>query len=136
MKTPAHRFTIHVIKAKYIVTHLAVPRPSIWVRAGPYVAQGLTRTRLGLVQSGRVARFVVTELFHLIVHVGIGAVNGLRLVHDVSIRWLAFVFLTLPLFVIGLCFLLATLACAWGLIEALSRGLSSSSSVTDPYAFP
>ena len=56
MKTPAHPFTIHVIEAKYVVTHLAVPRPSIWVRARPYLAHGLARARRGLVQSGHVTR--------------------------------------------------------------------------------
>ena len=124
MKTPTTRFTIHVIEAKYVVTHLAAPRPSTWVRARPYLAQGLTRARRGLVPSGRVVVFVVTALFHLIARVGIGAVNGIRFLNFVSIRWLEFVFLTLPLFVMGLCFFLATLACAWGLVEALSRGLS------------
>jgi hypothetical protein len=32
---------------------------------------------------------------------GIGAVNGIRLVYDLSIRWLVFVFLTIPLFLMG-----------------------------------
>ena len=124
MKTPAHPFTSHVIEANYVVQHVATPRPSIWVRARPYLAQGLTNAGRGLVQSGRVARFVVTALPHLIARVGLGAANGIRLIHVLSIRWLAFVFLTLPLFVIGLCFVLATLGWAWGLVDALSRGLS------------
>ena len=47
MKTPAHPCTIHVIEANYVVTHLAAPRPSIWVRARPYLAQGLTNARRG-----------------------------------------------------------------------------------------
>ena len=104
--------------------HVAVPRPSIWVRARPYLAHGLTNARRGLVQSGRVARFLVTALVHLIICVGLGAVNGLRFIHFVSMTLLKFVFLTVPLFVMGLFFLFATLAWAWGLIEALSRGLS------------
>ena len=124
MKTPAHPCTIHVVEATYVVQHVAAPRPSIWVRARPYLAQGLTRARRGVVQSGRVARFVIAALFHLIVRVGLGAVNGIRLIHFVSIRLLEFVFLTIPLFLMGLCFLFATIAFAWGLIEALSRGLS------------
>ena len=86
MKTPAHPCTIHVIEATYVVQYVAAPRPSIWVRTRPYLAQGLTNARRGLVQSGRVARFVVTALVHLIARVGIGTVNGIRLIHDVSIR--------------------------------------------------
>ena len=124
MKTPAHPFTIHVIEATYVVIQVAAPRPSIWVRARPYLAQGLTNAGRGLVRSGRVVVFVVTALFHLIARIGLGAVHGLRLIHFVSIRSLAFVFLIVPLFVIGLCFLLATLVFTWGLVEALFRGLS------------
>ena len=124
MKTPAHPYTIHVIEAMYVVQHVAAPRLSIWVRAWPYLAQGLTRARRGLVQSGRVARFVIAALFHLIVRVGLGTVNGIRLIHFVSIRLLEFVFLTIPLFLMGLFFLFATLAFAWGLVDALFRGLS------------
>ena len=124
MKTPAHPFTMHVIEATYVVQHVAAPRPSIWVRAWPYLAQGLTRARRGLVPSGRVARFMIAALFHLIVRVRLGTVHGIRVIHFVSIRWLGFVFLTIPLFLMGLFFLFATIAWAWGLIEALSRGLS------------
>ena len=124
MKTPPTPFTIHVIEANYVVTHLAVPRPSIWVRARAYLAHGLTNAWRGLVPSGRTAVFVVTALSHLIARVAIGAVNGIRLIHFMSIKLLAFVFLTIPLFVIGLCFLVATIAWAWGLVDALSRGLS------------
>ena len=124
MKTPAHPCTIHVVEATYVVQHVAAPRPSIWVRAWPYLAQGLTNARRGLMPSGRVSRFVLAALFHLIVRVGLGTVHGIRVIHVVSIRWLAFVFLTIPLFLMGLFFLLATIAWAWDLIEALSRGLS------------
>ena len=124
MKTPAHPCTIHVVEATYVVQHVAAPRPSIWVRAWPYLAQGLTNARRGLMPSGRVSRFVLAALFHLIVRVGLGTVHGIRVIHFVSIRWLGFVFLTIPLFLMGLFFLFATLAWAWGLIEALSRGLS------------
>ena len=124
MKTPAPRFTIHVIEANYVVQYVAAPRPSIWVRAWPYLALGLTNARRGLVQAGPVARLVVTVLFHLIARIGLGVVNAVRLIHFVSIKLLVFVFFTVPLFLMGLFFLLATLAFAWGLVEALSRGLS------------
>lgn len=124
MKTPANPFTIHVMEANYVVTHLAAPRSPIWVRARSYMAHGLTRARRGLVQSGRVTVFVVTELAHMIARVGIGVMKGIRLVNDVSIRLLEFVFITIPMFVIGLCFLLATIAFAWGIVDALCRGFS------------
>ena len=124
MKTPAHPFTIHVIEAKYVVQHVAAPRPSMWVRAWPYLTQGLNRARRGVVRSGRVARFVIAALFHLIVRVDLGTVNGIRRIHFVSMRLLEFVFLTIPLFLMGLFFLFAIIAFAWGLIEALSRGSS------------
>lgn len=124
MKTPTHPFTIHVIETNYVVQHIATSRPSIWVRARSYLAQGLSNTRRGLVQSGRLTWFVAAALSHLIFRVGLGAVNGLRFIHFVSTRLLEFVFLTIPLFLMGLFFLLATLTWAWGFVEALSRGLS------------
>lgn len=124
MKTPAHPVTIHVIEAKYVVTYLAAPRPSIWIRAQPYVAQGLSRARRGLVQSGRVVRCVVMTLFHMITWVGLGAMSGIRLVNTVSIRWLAFVFIILPLFVMSLFFLLGTLVFAWSMVDAIYRDVS------------
>ena len=124
MKTPTHPCIIHVIEAKYVVQHIPGPRPSIWVRARPYLVHGLTNARRGLVASDRVAMFVIAALFHLILRVGLGLVKSIRCIHFVSIKLLKFVFLTIPLFVIGLFFLLATLAWAWGLIEALSRALS------------
>ena len=128
MKTPAHRFTIHVIAATFVVTYLAGPRPSIWVRAWPSLTQGLTRARRGLVPSGCLARFMVAGLLHMIACAGIGAVNGIRLVYDLSIRWLVFGFLTIPLFLMGLLFLLATLAWAWAKLlnfEFLTSGRAS-----------
>lgn len=124
MKTPIHPFTIHVIEAKYVVQHVAIPRLSIWVPARPYLVHGLTNARRGLVTSYRVAIFVIAALFHVIPHLGLGLVRSIRYIHFVSIRLLTFVFLTIPLCVMGLLFLLATLACAWGLVEAIYRDLS------------
>ena len=124
MKTPTHPVIIHVIEAKYVVQHVAAPRPSIWVRARPYLLHGLINARRGLVTSGRMAMFVIAALLHLSLRVGLGLVKSIRCIHFVSIKWLTFVFLTIPLFLIGLFFLLATLAWAWSLFEALSRALS------------
>ncbi len=124
MKRPADPITIHVHKANYVMKHITGPRHSTWVRAQPYISQGLIRARHGLVQSALVAVFVVARLSYMIVRICIGAVRGLRLVNDVSIRLLEFVFITIPRFVIGLYFVLATIAFAWGIGDALYRGFS------------
>jgi hypothetical protein len=88
------------------------------------MTQGLIRAGHSLVRSGLVAVFVVARLSYMIARICIGAVRGIRLVYDVSIRLLEFVFITIPLFVIGLCFLLATIAFAWGIVDALYRSFS------------
>lgn len=122
MKRPASPVTIHIYEATYVVKHIASPRQSIWVRARPYMAQGLICVGHGLVRSGLVTASVVARVCSMIARICIGAVRCIRLVHDVSIRWLRFVFITIPLFVMGLCFLLATIVFAWGIADALYRG--------------
>lgn len=124
MKRPANPVTIHVHEATYVVKHIASPRHSTWVRARPYMAQGLICVGHCLVRSGLMTVFVVARVCHMIARICSGAVRCIRLVHDVSIRWLEFVFITIPLFVIGLCFLLATIVFAWGIADALYRGFS------------
>lgn len=124
MKRPASPFTIHIYEATYMVKHIASPRHSAWVRARPYMAQGLICVGQVLVRCGLITVFVVARVCHMIALICIGAVRCIRLLHDVSIRWLRFVFITIPLFVIGLCFLLATIAFAWGIVDALYRGFS------------
>jgi hypothetical protein len=122
MKMPANRFTIHDIEANYVVQHVAAPRPSIWVRARWYLAQGLVRAKRGLVQSGRVAWFVVTQLFRIIVGAGVGSVHGVRFLYHIALTWLLFVFINVPLLLIALCFLMFTIACGWDILDALYRG--------------
>jgi len=124
MKRPASPFTIHIYEANYVVKHIARPRHSTWDRERPYMAQGLICMGHCLVRSGLMTVVVVARVCHMIARICTGAVRCIRLVHDVSIWWLRFVFITIPLFVIGLCFLLATIAFAWGLADALYRGLS------------
>ena len=124
MKRPAIPFTIHIYEGTYVVKHIASPRHSTWVRARPSMAQGLICVGHGLVRSGLMTVFVVARVCHIIARICIGAVRCIRLVHDVSIRWLRFVFITIPLFVIGLCFLLTTIVFAWGIADALYRGFS------------
>ncbi len=123
MKTPTSRFTIHVIEANCVVQYVAAPRPSIWVRVRPYLAHGLTHAGRGLVRSGRVARFVGTQLFRTIVRGGVGVVHGIRFLYHIALTWLLFVFIKVPLFLIALCFLMFTIACGWEILDALYRGL-------------
>lgn len=122
MKTPANPFTIHVIEANYVVQHVAAPRPSIWVHARPYLAETLTRTGHGVVQTSRLAIFVIRQLFRMIVRVGVGSVHGVRFLYHIALTWLLFVFITVPLFLMALCFLMFTIACGWEILDALYRG--------------
>ncbi len=98
MKRPASPFTIHIYEATYVVKHIASPRHSTWVRARPSMAQGLICVGHGLVRSGLMTVFVVARACYMIARICGGAVRDIRLVHDVSIRWLEFVFITIPLF--------------------------------------
>ncbi len=124
MKRPANPFTIHVHQATYVVEHIADSRHSTWARARPYMAQRLICVGHGLVRSGLMTVFVVARACYMIARICSGAVRGIRLVHDVSIRWLEFVFITIPLFAMGLSFLLATIVFTWGIVAALYRGVS------------
>ena len=123
MKTPANPFTIHVIDAHDVVPYIAVPRPSIVNRLRPYITNALTRTGRGLVQTSRVAVFVVTELSRMIVGAGIGAVTGLRLLYSFLAAILEFFFIKLPVFVIGVVFLLVTIAFSLGILDAMYRAV-------------
>ena len=122
MKTPANPFTIHVIEANYVVQHVAAPRPSIWVHARPYLAETLTKTGHALVQTSRLATCVVTQLFRMIVRAGVGSVHGIRLLYHIALTWLLFVFITVPLFLMALCFVMFTIAFGWEILDALYRG--------------
>ena len=122
MKTPANPFTIHVIEPQDVIPYVAPRRPSRVYRVRPYLAETLTRTGHGVVQTSRVAAFVVTALCRLIVRAGVGSVQGVRFLHDIALTWLWFVFITVPLFLMALCFLMFTIACGLEILDALYRG--------------
>ena len=123
MKTPANPFTIHVIEANYVVQHVAAPRPSIWVHARSYLAETLTKTGHGVVQTSRVAAFVVTALFRMIMQAGIGIGAVIRFVCSLAVSWLWFMFITLPIVLLALTFLGVTMVLGWDMLDALYRGL-------------
>ena len=122
MKTPANRFTIHVIEPQDVVPYVAPRRPSRLYRVHPYLAETLTRTGHGMVQTSRLALFVVTQLCRMIVGAGVGSVQGIRFLYNLALTWLLFVFIRVPLFLIALCFLLFTIAFGWEILDALYRG--------------
>jgi hypothetical protein len=88
----------------------------------PSLAETLTRTGHGVVQISRLAMFVVTQLFRMIVRAGVGSVHGIRFLYHIAFTWLWFVFITVPLFLIALCFLMFTIACGLEILDALYRG--------------
>ncbi len=101
MKTPANPFTIHVIDAHDVVPYIAAPRPSIVNRLRPYITNAVTRTGRGLVQTSRVAVFVVTELSRMIVGIGIGLVKGVRVFYYALLVMLEFLFVKIPVFIVA-----------------------------------
>ena len=119
MKTPATRFTIHVIEANYVVQYVAAPRSSIWVRARPYLAHGLTHAGRGLVQAGHVLVLVLMQVCRLIVRTGVGVVQGIRFLNHLALRSMLFVFIQFPLFLLGLFFLVFTIAFGWNILSGL-----------------
>ena len=122
MKTPANPCTIHVIEPQDVIPYVAPRRPSRVYRVRPSLAETLTRTGHGVVQTSRLAMFVVTQLFRMIVHAGVGSVHGIRFLYHIALTWLLFVFITVPLFLMALCFLMFTIACGWEILDALYRG--------------
>ena len=118
MKTPANPFTIHVIDAHDVVPYIAAPRPSIVNRVRPYIAEALT----GLVQTGRVAGFVVTELSRMIVGIGIGLVKGVRVFYYALLVMLEFLFVKIPVFIVGLIVLIMAIGFGYSIVDALYRG--------------
>ena len=122
MKTPANPFTIHVIAPQDVIPYVAPRRPSRVHRVRPCLAETLTRTGHRAVQTSRLAMFVVTQLFRMIVRAGVGSMQGVRFLYHIALTWLLFVFINVPLFLIALCFLMFTIAFGWEILDALYRG--------------
>ncbi|TKB94666.1 MAG: hypothetical protein E8D41_03730 [Nitrospira sp.] len=121
MKTPANPFTIHIIAPQDVIPYVAPRRPSRVYRVRPSLAETLTRTGHGVVQTSRLAMFVVMQLFRMIVRAGVGSVHGIRFLYNLALAWMLFVFIRVPLFLLALCFLLFTIAFGWEILDALYR---------------
>jgi hypothetical protein len=122
MKTPANPFTIHVIKPQDVIPYVAPRRPSRVCRVRPCMAETRTRTGHGMVQTSRVLVRAVTQLCRMLVGAGVGVVQGLRCLYRIARAWLWFVFMTVPVFLIGLLFLMFTIGFAWHILSGLSQG--------------
>ena len=122
MKTPANPFTIHLIEPQDVIPYVAPRRSSRVYRIRPYMAETLTRTGHGVVQTSRVLVRVVTQLCRMLVGAGVGVVQGIRCLCRIALAWLWFVFINVPLFLIGLFFLVFTIAFGWEILDALYRG--------------
>ena len=122
MKTPANPFTIHVIEPQDVIPYVAPGRLSRVYRVRPYIAETLTRTGHGAVQTSRVAAIVVTALCRMIGRTGVGVVQAIRFLNNIALTWLLFVFIKFPLFMIGVFFLIAMVAFGWDILSGLYRG--------------
>ena len=119
MKTPANPFTIHIIEPQDIIPYVTPRRPSRVYRVRPYLAETLIRTGHGVVQTSRVLVRVVTQLCRLIVGAGVGVVQGTRFLYRIALAWLWFVLINVPLFLIGLFFLVFTIGFGWDILSGL-----------------
>ena len=122
MKTPANPFTIHVIEPQDLIPYVALRRPSRVYRIRPSLAGTLTRTGHGVVQISRVVVRVVIQLCRMLMGAEVGVVQGIRCLYGIAIAWLWFVFINVPLFLIGLFFLIFTVAFGWNILFALYQG--------------
>ena len=122
MKTPANPFTIHVIEPQDVIPFVAPRRPSRVYRVLPHLVETLTRTGHGVVQASRVLVLVFTQLCRMIVGAGVGTVQGIRFLYKITLTWLWFVFINVPLFLIGLFFLMFTIAFSWDILSGLYQG--------------
>ena len=119
MKTPANPFTIHVIEPQDVIPYVAPRRPSRVYRVRPYLAETLTKTGRGLVQTGYVVVLVVTQLCRMIISTGVDVVHGIRFLNHLALRSMLFVLIQFPLFLIGLFFLAFTIAFGWNILSGL-----------------
>ena len=119
MKTPANPFTIHVIEPQDIIPSVAPRRPSRVYRVRPYLAETLTSTGRGLMQTGHVLMLVVTQVCRMILRTGLGVVQGIRFLNHLALRSMLFVFIQFPLFLIGLFFLVFAIAFGWNILSGL-----------------
>ena len=119
MRTPANPFTIHIIEPQDIIPYVTPRRPSRVSRVRPYLVETLTSTGRGLVQTGHVLVRVVTQLCRLIVGAGVGVVQGTRFLYRIALAWLWFVLINVPLFLIGLFFLVFTIGFGWDILSGL-----------------
>ena len=122
MKTPATPFTIHVIEPQDLIPYVAPRRPSHGYRVRPSMAETRTRTGHGVVQTSRVLVRAVTQLCRMLVGAGVGVVQGLQCLYRITQAWLWFVFINVPLFLIGLLFLIFTIGFAWNILSGLYLG--------------
>ena len=122
MKTPATPFTIHVIEPQDLIPYVAPRRPSHGYRVRPSMAETRTRTGHGVVQTSRVLVRAVTQLCRMLVGAGVGVVQGIRCLYRIALAWLWFVFINVPLFLIGLLFLIFTIGFAWNILSGLYLG--------------
>ena len=122
MKTPPIPFTIHVIEPQDVVPYVAAPRPSIRTRTRPSTAHALRNTGRAVVCAGRVTGFVIVALSRMIMQAGIGIGKVIRFVCSVAVSWLRFMFITLPIVLLGLAFLGVTMVLGWDMLDALYRG--------------
>jgi len=119
MKTPANPFTIHVIEPQEVIPYVVPRRPTRVYRVRPHLADLVTGTGRGLVQTGHVLVLVFTQLCRMIVGAGVGTVHGIRFLYDLALTWLLFVLIKVPLFLIGLFFLMFTIAFGWNILFGL-----------------
>ena len=122
MKTPANPFTIHVIEPQDLIPYVAPRRPSHGYRVRPSMAETRTRTGHGVVQTSRVLVRAVMQLCRMLVGAGVGVVQGLQCLYRITQAWLWFVFINVPLFLIGLLFLIFTIGFAWNILSGLYLG--------------
>jgi len=122
MKTPPTPFTIHVIEPHDVVPYVAAPRPLIRTRTRPSMAHALRNTGRAVVFTGRVTGFVIVALSRMIMQAGIGIGTVIRFVCSLAVSWLRFMFITLPVVLLGLAFLGVTIVLGWDVLDALYCG--------------
>jgi uncharacterized membrane-anchored protein YitT (DUF2179 family) len=72
-----------------------------------------------VVQTSRVLVHVVMQWCRMLVGAEVGVVQGIRCLYRIAIAWLWFVFINVPFFLIGLFFLIFTIAFGWNILFAL-----------------
>lgn len=126
MMTPSNPYTIHVIEPHDVVPYIAAHRPSVGTRIGTYLAHAVTGVGPGVAQAVRLVAFVPAQFFRFFLRIiGMtvtGVVRAIRGIYRATVVTLVFVYITVPLFLLGVIGLALIMGFVYAFLDAAYLG--------------